>query len=72
MWVKAGDAVQPFDGANQAIGTLVLRFASSEEQEEAMANDGAWCNLTVEESERMVNNNISMCLAALKEERRAA
>lgn len=49
LWVKPGDAVQAFDGANQAIGTLVLRFASSEELEEAMTDVSAWCKVMVKE-----------------------
>lgn len=33
LWVKPGDLVHGFEGANDAIGTLVLRFANSSELE---------------------------------------
>lgn len=47
LWVSEGDKVEAFDGANHAIGTLVLRFPSSAELEKAMRNIGAWCNVVV-------------------------
>lgn len=36
VWIKPGDEVHPFTAANFAIGTVVLRFDSEEEMEEAM------------------------------------
>ena len=36
LWVKAGDDVESFDGANNAIGTLVLKFETAEELEYAI------------------------------------
>lgn len=36
LWVKEGDKVNSFNGANDAIGTLVLRFDSVEQLESAM------------------------------------
>lgn len=36
VWTKPGDEVHPFTAANFAIGTVVLRFDSEEEMEEAM------------------------------------
>lgn len=36
LWVKAGDTVRAFSGANETIGTLVLRFSNFEELEAAM------------------------------------
>ena len=36
MWVRPGDPVTAFTGANQTIGTLVLRFDSHAEAEEAL------------------------------------
>lgn len=47
LWVSEGDKVEAFDGANHAIGTLVLRFPSSAELEKAMGNIGVWCNVVV-------------------------
>lgn len=47
LWVKPGDSVQGFSGANQTIGTLVLRFDSSEEAEEALATLRHWCEIVI-------------------------
>jgi len=38
LWVKEGDKVNSFNGANDAIGTLVLRFDSEIEFQQAMSN----------------------------------
>jgi len=38
LWVKEGDKVNSFNGANDAIGTLVLRFDSEIELQQAMSN----------------------------------
>lgn len=42
LWVKKGDEVHSFTGANFAIGTLVLRFDSQEELERYMDNISAF------------------------------
>ena len=47
LWVSEGDKIEAFDGANHAIGTLVLRFPSSSELEMAMSNIGLWCKVVV-------------------------
>ena len=47
LWVKAGDKVSGFSGANQAIGTLVLRFPTEKMLEEAMADIPSWCKVKV-------------------------
>lgn len=47
LWVEHGDKVESFDGANHAIGTLVVRFPSSEILERAMANVALWCKVIV-------------------------
>lgn len=47
LWVSEGDKIEAFDGANHAIGTLVLRFPSSSELEKAMSNIGLWCKVVV-------------------------
>lgn len=38
LWVNHGDIVEGFRGANEAIGTLVLRFDSQERMEEVLGN----------------------------------
>ncbi len=47
LWVEQGDKVEAFDGANQAIGTLVIKFPSSGMLETAMANIPSWCKVRV-------------------------
>lgn len=48
LWVKPGDHVDSFDGANNAIGTLVLRFESAEELERAITSQQQWLKVVVE------------------------
>lgn len=43
LWVKPGDEVHRFSGANNAIGTLVMRFPSQESLDEAIADIPSWC-----------------------------
>lgn len=50
LWVKPGDKVEAFNGANNAIGTLVLKFESEEELTNALANQNLWITIKVEES----------------------
>ncbi len=47
LWVKPGDAVERFSGANKAIGTLVMNFPTREDAEKYMA-DNSWYNIVVE------------------------
>lgn len=47
LWVKKGDKVESFEGANNAIGTLVLRFQSAEELEKAIIHQREWLNVVV-------------------------
>ena len=47
LWVKKGDAVHKFTGANFAIGTLVLRFDDQEELEKYMADVSSFVKLIV-------------------------
>lgn len=47
LWVKQGDKVESFEGANNAIGTLVLKFQSAKELEKAITNQKAWLNVVV-------------------------
>ena len=48
LWVKPGDSVNGFEGANDAIGTLVLRFETSEDLEEAITNQNDWLKVVME------------------------
>lgn len=42
LWVSKGDHVDSFIGANNAIGTLVLRFDSAEALQDALSNQNWW------------------------------
>ena len=48
LWVKPGDSVSAFTGANQTIGTLVLKFDSHEQAEAALARPDAWHKVVVD------------------------
>ena len=47
LWVKEGDRVEAFHGANDAIGTLVLRFENKEEMEYAILHQEEWLTIKV-------------------------
>ena len=47
LWVKPGDKVHGFEGANDAIGTLVLRFENAEDLEKAITNQSSWLKVLV-------------------------
>lgn len=47
LWVKAGDSVRDFSGANNAIGTLVLRFPTKDNIESKLSSISDWCNVIV-------------------------
>ncbi len=42
LWVKTGDHVHGFEAANDAIGTLVLRFENETDLEKAIENQSLW------------------------------
>ena len=48
LWVSPGDPVDSFGGANNAIGTLVLRFDAAETLECAITHQGDWLRIVVE------------------------
>lgn len=48
LWVKQGDKVESFEGANNAIGTLVLKFQSAEELEHAITHQREWLKVVVQ------------------------
>lgn len=47
IWVKEGDKVQGFSGANTTIGTLVLRFNTFEEMHKYLLNQDSWLTTNV-------------------------
>ncbi len=47
LWVRRGDKVRAFRGANDAIGTLVMRFATKEEMGHAFAEMSDWVKVMV-------------------------
>ena len=47
LWVRQGDKVDSFEGANNAIGTLVLRFQTAEELEHAITHQREWMKVVV-------------------------
>ena len=47
LWVKKGDTVESFEGANNAIGTLVLKFQTALELEKAITNQRGWLKVVV-------------------------
>jgi biotin carboxylase len=48
LWVKKGDNVTAFHGANDAIGTLVLHFDNKEDMEYAINHQSEWLKVIVE------------------------
>lgn len=50
LWVKPGDLVGGFTGANEAIGTLMLQFRSQERLESVIAHQEKWLRINVRES----------------------
>ena len=47
LWVAKDDKVEGFEGANNAIGTLVLKFQTAEELEKAITNQRIWLKVVV-------------------------
>lgn len=47
LWVKAGDEVHAIKGANDAVGTLVMKFEDKDALEKALA-DQSWWKIVVE------------------------
>jgi len=48
IWVKSGDAVFGFNGANNSIGTLVMRFEDSQQVDKAFASQNDWMKVVIE------------------------
>lgn len=47
LWVKPGDFVHGFEAANDAIGTLVLRFDNAEDLKKVITNQASWLKVVV-------------------------
>ena len=47
LWVKDGDGVSGFSGANEAIGTLVLKFETREKMEEVRRNQNQYVKVVL-------------------------
>ena len=47
LWVRRGDIVESFKGANNAIGTLVLKFQTGVELERALTCQSEWLKVVV-------------------------
>ena len=47
MWVNPGDQISSFTGANQTIGTLVLKFEDENSAEMALSSVHSWLNVKV-------------------------
>lgn len=48
LWVKPGDFVHGFGAANDAIGTLILRFDNEKELVRTLNNQNSWLKIIVE------------------------
>ena len=42
IWVKPGDSVHTFTGANETIGTLIFKFGDKEQMQDAVRNSMNW------------------------------
>jgi len=47
LWVTKGEKVESFEGANNAIGTLVVKFHTAEELEYAITHQREWLQVVV-------------------------
>lgn len=46
--VNVGDSVEPFSGANNAIGTLFLRYDTRQQMDDALIHQKDWLNIIIE------------------------
>ena len=47
LWVKKGDCVNSFEGANDAIGTLVLKFKNEVAKKGCIRDIPSWLKVKV-------------------------
>ena len=50
LWVRPGDPIEAFSGANKTIGTLVLNWPTEEMRDRCMADIPAWLSILTEEN----------------------
>lgn len=48
LWISPGEHVHGFEAANDAIGTLILRFSNAEDMEVAITHQSQWLKIIVE------------------------
>lgn len=48
LWVNPGDAIRGFEGANDAIGTLVLKFDTIQDLEVTLVDQRSWIKIQVQ------------------------
>ena len=48
LWVKAGDTIFTFNGANDAIGTLVMKFSSMKDLEAGFRTQNEWLKVKID------------------------
>lgn len=48
LWVKVGDTISSFNGANDAIGTLVIKFVDSKGLEAELRAQGEWLKVKID------------------------
>jgi biotin carboxylase len=48
LWIEAGTKIGGFAAANESIGTLILRFDTKEQMEEAMLKSSEWLRIELE------------------------
>ena len=47
LWVKTGDTISSFNGANDAIGTLVMKFKSKKDMETGFRTQNEWLKVRI-------------------------
>lgn len=52
LWVKPGDIVLGFNAANDAIGTLVLKFSSHDELIKALTSQHEWLQIVLKDNDK--------------------
>lgn len=55
LWVEQGDKVESFQGANNAIGTLILKFSTAEDLEHAINHQRDWLEVVVKNDNKQSN-----------------
>lgn len=48
LWIEKGDGIKAFNGANDTIGTLVLKFDTREQLTETMDKTSDWLKVIIQ------------------------